>query len=91
MATDDDQEGTINSLLTYVIDSQEPVTSTAFSIDAASGEIKTLRSLQRKDEKMYNLYVKVSDKGNTRTHCLMKHTCEKRFLLQAEVLMASLL
>ncbi|XP_062278507.1 cadherin-17 [Scomber scombrus] len=62
VAHDDDQEGTVNSLLMYAIESQEPSsTPTAFSIDAASGEIKTLRLLRRRDQQVYNLNVRVND------------------------------
>ncbi|KAK2844546.1 hypothetical protein Q5P01_011205 [Channa striata] len=61
LAYDDDEEGTLNSLLTYSILSQEPPTTpNAFSIDA-SGKIQSLRLLQRKDHKIYNLNVRVND------------------------------
>ncbi|KAK5862334.1 hypothetical protein PBY51_017742 [Eleginops maclovinus] len=59
---DDDQVGTLNSYLTYTILSENPTTSTnAFSIDAASGTIQALRPLQRKNNNVYYLNVKVSD------------------------------
>ncbi|KAI3361023.1 hypothetical protein L3Q82_013219 [Scortum barcoo] len=62
LAHDDDEEGTLNAQLTYTIVSQSPATSSkAFSIDAASGKIQALRSLQRKDQQVYNLSVRVSD------------------------------
>ncbi|XP_042346075.1 LOW QUALITY PROTEIN: cadherin-17 [Plectropomus leopardus] len=62
LAHDDDQEGTLNSHLTFTILSQNPSTTPeAFSIDADSGRIQALRSLQRKDHQMYNLNVRVND------------------------------
>lgn len=68
LAHDDDEEGTLNSQLTYAIESQIPLTAPLhFSIDAASGRIQALRSLQRKEQQLYNLVVKVSDSGNTHT------------------------
>lgn len=68
VAHDADQEGTLNSQLTYSIESQAPPTDAPlFSIDAASGTIQSLRSLQRKEQQLYNLMVKVSDPSNTRT------------------------
>lgn len=68
LAHDDDEEGTLNAQLTYTIMSQNPPTSAnAFSIDAASGRIQALRSLQRKDQQVYNLNVRVNDTGNTHT------------------------
>ena len=75
LAYDADQEGTLNSQLSYTIMSQDPSTPKAFSIDSASGQIQTLRKLQRKEHKLYNLDVKVNDKGNTHAVCL-KHTSE---------------
>ncbi|XP_068179858.1 cadherin-17 [Antennarius striatus] len=60
LAHDADEEGTLNAQLTYTIMNLEAV-SNAFSIDAASGRIQALRSLQRKDQQVYNLYVRVSD------------------------------
>lgn len=66
LAHDADEEGTLNTQLTYSIVSQNPVTTpNTFSIDAASGRIQALRSLQRKDQQVYNLNVRVSDPGNT--------------------------
>ncbi len=71
LAHDDDEEGTLNAQLTYTIVSQNPPTSSnAFAIDAASGRIQALRSLQRKKQQVYNLNVRVSDPGNTHTHCM---------------------
>ncbi|TDH11809.1 hypothetical protein EPR50_G00064980 [Perca flavescens] len=62
LAHDDDQAGTLNAQLTFTIVSQNPPTaSNSFSIDAASGKIQTLRSLQRKDQEVFNLNVRVSD------------------------------
>ncbi|XP_037640297.1 cadherin-17 [Sebastes umbrosus] len=62
LAHDDDQDGTLNAHLTYTILSQDPPTETnAFAIDADSGRIQALRSLQRKDHQVYNLNVRVSD------------------------------
>ncbi|XP_054904062.1 cadherin-17 [Poeciliopsis prolifica] len=62
LARDDDQPGTINSLLTYSITSQDPSSSPAsFSIDQTNGKIQTMRLLQRKEQNIYNLEVKVSD------------------------------
>uniref|UniRef100_A0A3Q3IDD3 Cadherin domain-containing protein n=2 Tax=Monopterus albus TaxID=43700 RepID=A0A3Q3IDD3_MONAL len=62
LAHDDDEAGTLNSQLTYTILSQNPPTTpNAFSIDAASGRIQTLRALQRKDQQVYNLTVTVKD------------------------------
>lgn len=69
VAHDADQEGTLNSQLTYSIQSQTPPSETpTFSIDAASGTIQSLRSLQRKEQQLYNLMVKVSDPSNAQTH-----------------------
>ncbi|XP_044213889.1 cadherin-17 [Thunnus albacares] len=68
LAHDADQEGTLNSLLTYTIISQEPPTPAAFSIDAASGQIQTLRMLRRKEHQIYSLNVKVNDKDYS-TNC----------------------
>lgn len=68
VAHDADEEGTLNSQLTYAIESQiPPTTPLSFSIDATTGTIQALRSLQRKEQQMYNLVVKVSDSGNTHT------------------------
>ncbi|XP_034730426.1 cadherin-17 [Etheostoma cragini] len=62
LAHDDDQAGTLNAQLTFAIVSQNPpTTSNSFSIDAASGRIQTLRLLQRKDQQVYNLSIRVSD------------------------------
>ncbi|XP_068426574.1 cadherin-17 [Clinocottus analis] len=62
LAHDADQAGTLNSQLTYAIVSQEPPTATStFSIDAASGNIQALRLLQRRDQQVYNLNVRVTD------------------------------
>ncbi|XP_061811044.1 cadherin-17 [Nerophis lumbriciformis] len=62
LARDDDEEGTLNALLSYTILSQDPPTSSdAFTIDAASGRIQALRSLQRREHQVYRLSVRVSD------------------------------
>ncbi|KAM9353461.1 LOW QUALITY PROTEIN: cadherin-17 [Symphorus nematophorus] len=62
LAHDADEEGTMNAQLAYTIVSQDPDTSSnAFSIDAASGSIQTLRMLQRKVHQVYNLVVRVND------------------------------
>ncbi|XP_070691301.1 cadherin-17 [Pempheris klunzingeri] len=59
---DSDEEGTMNAQLTYTIVSQNPPTSAdTFSIDAASGRIQALRLLQRRDQQVYKLNVRVSD------------------------------
>lgn len=64
---DADEEGTLNSQLTYNITMQHPDTSPkAFSIDAASGDIQALRILQRKEQKLYDLTVRVNDPGKAR-------------------------
>lgn len=69
VAHDADQEGTLNSQLTYSIQSQIPPSEApTFSIDTASGTIQSLRSLQRKEQQMYNLMVKVSDPSNAHAH-----------------------
>lgn len=68
LAHDDDQVGTLNSQLTFTIVSQNPLTSPdAFAIDAASGRIQALRVLQRRDHQAYDLNVRVTDLGSTRT------------------------
>ncbi|XP_029958165.1 cadherin-17 [Salarias fasciatus] len=59
IAHDADEEGTLNSELTYTIVSQEP-TPNVFSIDH-TGKIQSLRLLQRKEQQLYNLVVRVSD------------------------------
>lgn len=62
MAYDADEENTLNSQLTYSILSQHPDdTPAAFSIDDVSGRIQSLGVLQRKDQQIYSLTVKVSD------------------------------
>ncbi|XP_054477494.1 cadherin-17 [Anoplopoma fimbria] len=62
LAHDDDQDGTLNAQLTYTIVSQNPPTSpNVFSIDDASGTIQALSSLQRRDQQVYNLNVRVTD------------------------------
>ncbi|XP_005472796.1 cadherin-17 isoform X1 [Oreochromis niloticus] len=62
LAHDRDKEGTLNSILTYTILSQNPPTaSETFSIDDASGTIRTLRLLRRREHAVYNLNVQVSD------------------------------
>ncbi|XP_041648545.1 cadherin-17 [Cheilinus undulatus] len=62
VAHDNDEPGTLNSQLTYTIVSQDPPTEpNAFSIDAASGRIQSLRQLQRRDQRSFNLNVKVND------------------------------
>lgn len=64
---DADEEGTLNAQLTYSLTSQNPdTTPKAFSIDAVSGRLQALRSLQRKEQKLYHLTVRVSDPGNAR-------------------------
>lgn len=69
VAHDADETGTLNSLLTYTIVSQQPPSiPNVFSIDAASGKIQALRPLQRRDHQLYRLNVKVSDPGNMHTH-----------------------
>lgn len=61
---DADEEGTRNSQLSYAITSQHPDTSPqAFSVDDASGNIQAVRILQRREQKLYNLTVRVSDPG----------------------------
>uniref|UniRef100_A0A4W6CJB6 RAD54 homolog B n=1 Tax=Lates calcarifer TaxID=8187 RepID=A0A4W6CJB6_LATCA len=56
LAHDIDDAETLNAQLTYTILSQNPPTTPiVFSIDAASGEIRALRSLQRKEEQAYHL------------------------------------
>ncbi|KAJ0066145.1 hypothetical protein NL108_001380, partial [Boleophthalmus pectinirostris] len=60
LAHDDDEEGTLNSQLTYSIESETPPNS-AFSIDPTSGEIRSLKALRRQDAKSYQLSVQVSD------------------------------
>ncbi|XP_040899734.1 cadherin-17 [Toxotes jaculatrix] len=62
LAHDDDEAGTLNAQLTYTILSQHPpTTNDVFSIDAASGRIQALRSLQRKEQQVYHLDVRVND------------------------------
>ncbi|XP_037310909.2 cadherin-17 [Pungitius pungitius] len=62
LAHDDDQVGTLNSQLTYAFLSQNPPTSAnAFAIDAASGRIQALRPLQRRDQQVFHLNVRVTD------------------------------
>ncbi|KAM6995239.1 cadherin-17 [Tautogolabrus adspersus] len=62
LAHDEDQPGTLNSQLTYTIVSQDPSTQhDTFSIDAASGRIQSLRELQRRDQQMFYLNVRVND------------------------------
>ncbi|XP_061632221.1 cadherin-17 [Phyllopteryx taeniolatus] len=62
MAHDADEAETLNALLTFAIVSQQPSTSAqAFAIDADSGRIQALRSLQRRDHQVYKLDVRVSD------------------------------
>ncbi|XP_077383453.1 cadherin-17 [Festucalex cinctus] len=62
VASDADDAETLNALLTYAIMSQQPSTSPeAFTIDADSGQIQTLRTLQRRDHQVYRLDVRVSD------------------------------
>lgn len=66
VAHDDDEAGTLNSQLTYTIESQDPPnTSNMLSIDTSSGRIQTLRLLQRKDQHVYKFNVRVNDLGNT--------------------------
>uniref|UniRef100_A0A3Q0RWA7 Cadherin 17, LI cadherin (liver-intestine) n=1 Tax=Amphilophus citrinellus TaxID=61819 RepID=A0A3Q0RWA7_AMPCI len=62
MVHDSDQEETLNSILTYTIISQSPtIASDTFSIDEASGTIRALRLLRRREQAVYNLNVRVSD------------------------------
>ncbi|XP_026228820.1 cadherin-17 [Anabas testudineus] len=62
VAHDDDEAGTLNSQLTYTIESQDPPnTSNMLSIDTSSGRIQTLRLLQRKDQHVYKFNVRVND------------------------------
>ncbi|KAM7420743.1 hypothetical protein PAMA_015121 [Pampus argenteus] len=61
LAHDNDEPDTMNSLLSYTIVSQTPSSPVVFSIDAASGQIRTLRLLRRKDHQKYNLNVRASD------------------------------
>ncbi|XP_041845193.1 cadherin-17 [Melanotaenia boesemani] len=62
LAHDSDEEGTLNSQLAYTIVSLNPPTaSNTFSIDEASGRIQALRVLRRKEQRVYNLDVRVSD------------------------------
>lgn len=73
VAFDADKEGTLNSKLIYTIISENlSEQPNSFSIDQTTGEIKALRHLLRKDEKVYNLDVRVSDAGNYRK-VLPKH------------------
>lgn len=65
-AHDDDDEGTLNAQLTYSFQDPDSVAN-IFSIEAASGRIQALRSLQRRDKQVYNFNVRVSDPGNTHT------------------------
>lgn len=66
MAHDADDEGTLNSQLTYSFQDPDSLAN-VFSIEAASGRIQALRILQRREKQMYNLNVIVSDPGNTHT------------------------
>ncbi|XP_035492473.1 cadherin-17 isoform X2 [Scophthalmus maximus] len=61
LAHDDDQTETLNSLLTYTILPEDPTAPDVFSIDAASGRIQALRLLQRREQQVYRLNVRVSD------------------------------
>lgn len=87
IAHDADEEETLNSQLTYSIVSLDPVTAKdTFLIDATSGRIQALRSLQRKDQQVYNLNVNVSDPGNTNTSgCNKKKKKSEVFSLTASV------
>ncbi|XP_061572767.1 cadherin-17 [Cololabis saira] len=60
LAHDNDMEGTLNSQLTYAIESQSSPTTQAFSIDD-TGTIQALRLFRRKEQAVYNLNVRVSD------------------------------
>ncbi|KAG7476020.1 cadherin-17 [Solea senegalensis] len=61
---DNDKAGTLNSQLIYTITSLSPPSeSSIFSIDAASGKIQALRTLQRKEQQVYHLDVQVNDPG----------------------------
>uniref|UniRef100_A0AAV2MDE0 Cadherin domain-containing protein n=1 Tax=Knipowitschia caucasica TaxID=637954 RepID=A0AAV2MDE0_KNICA len=62
LAHDADEEGTLNAQLMYSIASQSPApSSSAFSIDPTSGQIRTLKTLSRQEAKVYQLSVTVSD------------------------------
>lgn len=61
LASDADAENTLNSQISYSI--LTPGANKAFAIDAASGAIQVLRMLQRRDQQVYNLNIKVSDPG----------------------------
>ncbi|XP_015260440.1 PREDICTED: cadherin-17 [Cyprinodon variegatus] len=67
-ARDDDKEGTLNSKLTYTLRTEDPSILSTFSIDENSGDIQALRLLQRREGKVYNLEVSVSDADFT-TNC----------------------
>ncbi|KAM3613653.1 uncharacterized protein V6R79_002931 [Siganus canaliculatus] len=61
LAHDNDEEETLNSLLSYSILSQGSDEHTEFSIDESSGQIRTLSVLRRKEHPVFNFDVKVSD------------------------------
>nr|XP_054597154.1 cadherin-17 [Nothobranchius furzeri] len=64
LARDDDQEGTMNSQLTFAFEPQTASTaSSSFVIDEASGRIQSLRFLRRKEQQVYTFSVRVSDSG----------------------------
>uniref|UniRef100_UPI00358F19F8 cadherin-like protein 26 isoform X1 n=1 Tax=Myxine glutinosa TaxID=7769 RepID=UPI00358F19F8 len=60
-AVDNDQPGSINSQLNYVIESQSP--ERAFKIDQKTGMVTTTKELDYEKLKFYNLMVKVFDNG----------------------------
>lgn len=71
---DADEEGTLNSQLNYTIFSQQPDTSPkTFSIDTTNGHIQALRILQRSEQKLYSLTVRVSDPGEARLRTDVAH------------------
>lgn len=65
MVRDNDQEETLNSILSYTITSLSPASASgAFAIDGTSGTIHALRLLRRREQAVYNLNVRVSDPGS---------------------------
>uniref|UniRef100_A0A667XGU3 Cadherin 17, LI cadherin (liver-intestine) n=1 Tax=Myripristis murdjan TaxID=586833 RepID=A0A667XGU3_9TELE len=67
LAHDADEPGTGNAMLTFEILSQHPDTNT-FTMDGPTGQMQTMRVLQRKDATEYHLTVRVSDPDFT-TQC----------------------
>uniref|UniRef100_A0A8C5ECQ4 Cadherin domain-containing protein n=1 Tax=Gouania willdenowi TaxID=441366 RepID=A0A8C5ECQ4_GOUWI len=61
MVSDADEEGTLNSQLTYTIVSQSPVTTPGTFLIDDTGKIQSLRMLQRKEHQAYDLIIRVSD------------------------------